>query len=113
MFRIKPIVVLATLVVGLGVAALSHAASPTAPAPHPVAMKHAAVKVMRIDLNMASKDELTKLPGIDDATADKIIAARPFKSKTDLKARHLLTPAEYAKVAGRVTVKASTATTTK
>src|SRR4030095_7952364 len=106
MLRIKSIVVLATLVVGLGVAVLSHAASPTgttSSAHHSTAAK----SMPKVDLNTASKDELTKLPGIDEARAEKSIAARPFKSKADLKSRHLLTPDEYSKVAGRVMVKSS------
>ncbi len=38
-----------------------------------------------VDLNSASKSELKSLPGIGRATADKIIAHRPYKSIDDLK----------------------------
>jgi competence protein ComEA len=35
-----------------------------------------------VDINSASKAELKALPGIGDAEADRIIAARPYPSKT-------------------------------
>jgi len=38
-----------------------------------------------IDLNKATIEEITTVPGIGVATAEKIIAARPFKSVEDLK----------------------------
>jgi hypothetical protein len=37
-----------------------------------------------IDINSASRNELKTLPGIGDAEADKIIAGRPYLSKTHL-----------------------------
>ncbi len=37
-----------------------------------------------VDINRASKEELTKVPGIGSATADKIIAKRPYSSVSDL-----------------------------
>ena len=39
-----------------------------------------AAKVKLVDINSASKAELKKLPGINDAEADKIIAGRPYGS---------------------------------
>ena len=64
---------------------------------------------MMVDLNSASKEDLTKLPGITDDLADKIIAARPFKSKEELKSKNILTKAEYDKLASHVTAKAEKA----
>ena len=41
-----------------------------------------AAKSKLVDINHATKDELKKLPGIGDAEAEKIIAARPLGSAT-------------------------------
>ena len=61
----------------------------------------------KVDLNSASKEDLMKLPGIDDATAEKIIAARPFTSRLELVSKSILTKAQYSKISARVTAKQS------
>jgi competence protein ComEA len=57
-----------------------------------------------VDLNKASKDELSALPGITNARADRIIAERPYASAHQLVTRHVLSEDEYAQVRDRVTV---------
>jgi len=60
-----------------------------------------------VDLNSASKNELTQLPGLTDEVADKIIGARPFKSRTELLSKKLVTRAEYSKLRTHITVKSA------
>ena len=51
-----------------------------------------------VDINSASKAQLKKIPGIDDALANKIIAGRPYLSKAHLVTRNILSGAHYAQV---------------
>jgi len=57
-----------------------------------------------VDLNKASKDELSTLPGVTNARADRIIAERPYASAHQLVTRHVLSEDEYAQIQDRVTV---------
>jgi DNA uptake protein ComE-like DNA-binding protein len=57
-----------------------------------------------LDLNSASKADLTSLPGITMAKADRIIAARPYGNPDQLVTKRVLTQAEYDQVSSRVTV---------
>lgn len=60
---------------------------------------------MVFDVNTAAKEDLTKVPGITDELADKIIAGRPYKSRGELMSKSILTKAEYAKVRSHLMVK--------
>jgi len=50
-----------------------------------------------VDINTAAEDDLV-LVGIDRAAAKKIVQARPFRSKSDLVSKQLLTKEQYDKV---------------
>jgi DNA uptake protein ComE-like DNA-binding protein len=51
----------------------------------------------KVDVNSATKEDLTAT-GIDDATAQKIIDGRPYKTKRDLVTKNILTQDQYDKV---------------
>jgi DNA uptake protein ComE-like DNA-binding protein len=57
-----------------------------------------------VDLNKASKDDLSALPGISSQKADRIIAERPYATTRQLVTRHVLSEGEYAQVQDRVVV---------
>jgi DNA uptake protein ComE-like DNA-binding protein len=56
-----------------------------------------ASEMAKYDLNTASKDDLMKIPGIGTATADKIVAGRPWKQKSDLVHKGVMNKAMYDK----------------
>jgi DNA uptake protein ComE-like DNA-binding protein len=58
-----------------------------------------------LDLNSASKSQLMGLPGVDDATADRIIGGRPYASEHQILERHIVSREEYNKIADSITVK--------
>lgn len=58
-----------------------------------------------VDLNSASKDDLTALPGITVERADAIIAARPYQTTTELVSRRILTQRQYDLVKDKIQVK--------
>jgi DNA uptake protein ComE-like DNA-binding protein len=56
-----------------------------------------------LDLNSAPKDQLESLPGVSAREADRVIAGRPYNQPDDLVSRHIMSQAEYDKIADRVT----------
>lgn len=88
------------------------AAKPAKAAKAPKTHAAKAKGMAKIDINSASKEDLMKLPGVGDATADKIIAARPFKTKRELESKGILTKKEYAAVATKVIAKQEAASST-
>lgn len=62
-----------------------------------------------IDINSATVEQLKTLPGISDAYAQKIVAGRPYRVKTDLVRKNIIPQATYSKIAGMVIARQTTA----
>lgn len=73
----------------------------------------AAAKVKLVDINSAGKTELMKLPNINAALADKIIAGRPYGSKAHLMTRNIMPEGIYEGVKALVIAKQPFASTAK
>jgi DNA uptake protein ComE-like DNA-binding protein len=64
-------------------------------APSAKASASAAAKAPLVDINSASKEELSKLPKIGDARSEAIIKGRPYSGKDDLLKKKILPKDAY------------------
>lgn len=58
-----------------------------------------------LDINSATREQLSSLPGVTDAEADSIIASRPYDDPAQLVTRHILPKIKYDKIADRLKAK--------
>ncbi len=52
----------------------------------------------RIDINTASKEQIEALPGVSAEDAERIMAARPYYKKEELKTRQVVSADEFEKL---------------
>lgn len=94
----------AALFIGSGLAWAADKSPDNAP-PQPPAAAKTSAKAPRpklVDINSAGRAELKTLPGIGDAEADRIIANRPYLTKSHLVSKKVLELGPYDALRGRI-----------
>jgi DNA uptake protein ComE-like DNA-binding protein len=91
----------------------SHAASDKPAGTAPAASQASAAPARLVDINSASRAQLKTLPGIGDAEADRIIAARPYPSKAKLGADKVVSDQTYFAIKGLIVAVQPAATDSK
>jgi DNA uptake protein ComE-like DNA-binding protein len=55
-----------------------------------------------MNINKASVKDLSSLDGIDEAAAQRIVDHRPYADSYELVKKHVITKAEYNRIAGKI-----------
>jgi DNA uptake protein ComE-like DNA-binding protein len=103
---------LLAVVLGIVLTGASTAVAQTDTAPAATSTKTAKAKAAKadlLDINSATKEQLSQLPGIADAYSDKIIAGRPYRTKRDLVTKKVIPQATYEKIKDQIVAHQATA----
>ena len=100
--RILSAALMLLLLAGIGMAQSSSASKPAGGA---MAAAGSAPASNLIDINSATKDQLSSLPGIGDVYSQKIIDGRPYHTKTELKTKKIIPAATYSKISSMIIAK--------
>lgn len=103
---LRPLTLCTGLALAAGAQALAYdkAAPPPPAKPLPPAAATGTPTGKPVDINLASASELKTLPGIGDAEASRIIANRPYMTKTGLVEKKVLELAAYDALKQRIVV---------
>jgi competence protein ComEA len=58
----------------------------------------------KVNINTASKNLLLTLPGVDEDTAQRIVAGRPYHTKDELNTKGIVSPEEYQKIQDKISI---------
>jgi DNA uptake protein ComE-like DNA-binding protein len=58
-----------------------------------------------VNINSASRAKLQSLPGVDEDTADRIIAKRPYQTRNQLLAKGAVSQEEFKDIKDKIAVK--------
>lgn len=58
-----------------------------------------------VNINAASRTKLQTLPGIDEETATRIIAGRPYHTRDELSAKGVVSPDEFNAIKDKIVVR--------
>ena len=67
--------------------------------------KAAPVAKELVDINTATLEQLEALPSVGKAYAEKIVAGRPYKAKSDLTAKKIIPGSVYSKIKNAIIAK--------
>jgi DNA uptake protein ComE-like DNA-binding protein len=94
----RPLPILFALILAVLLSATPSSVAQTPPKPAKPAATAPTTKTSLLDINSASKAQLTTLSGIGDAYSQKIIDGRPYKRKDELVSREIVPQATYDKI---------------
>jgi DNA uptake protein ComE-like DNA-binding protein len=100
--RARILIALPALLAGVTLALAQRMTSPPPP-PKP------GQPFVLVDINSAKLEDLKKLPGIDQAEAEKIVEGRPYRTKDELLRKNVLSSAAYARIRDHVFARRSPA----